>query len=73
MYGNDEDDYDESYRNEVKKMNNFLKYVASECKISSSFPECGKVLLIDDIYVDPSYRGKGIAKRLLEKTRYYFT
>lgn len=69
MYMNVEEFYPKSLRNAVEKMQNFLKHVASECKISSTFPECGKVLLIDVIYVDRSYRGKGIAKRLLEKTR----
>lgn len=69
MYMYDEYFYGECWRHAVEKMQHFLKYVANECKISSRFPECGKVLLIDVIYVDSSYRGKGIAKKLLEETR----
>lgn len=61
------DDKDVCYA--IGKIRVFLDYIGKNVKISSHFPNCGKGILLDKLYVDQSHRGKGIAKRLIETTR----
>lgn len=52
-----------------QKLLDFIKYVEDESGYFDYFPDCVKGMTVDLISVDDSYRGRGIAKKLLNKTR----
>lgn len=51
---------------------NILEYVEKESNLFEKFPFCDKMLLLKMLSVDSSYRGKGLAKILINKSRYLF-
>ncbi|XP_074042780.1 arylalkylamine N-acetyltransferase 1-like isoform X2 [Leptinotarsa decemlineata] len=51
------------------KILNLFNYVGSQVNIFDKYPECDRGVAIGIVSVDESYRGKGIAKKLMEKTR----
>lgn len=69
MYAGIENYRSKKVYNAIIKVDPLLHYIGSECKISTRFPGFGKGVLLDKLYVDPTHRGKGIAKALIEETR----
>lgn len=65
-------DESELYKSENvvrQKLLDFLKYVENQSKYFDYFPSCMKGMTVDLISVDNAFRGRGIAKKLLMKTR----
>lgn len=52
-----------------QKLLDFLKFVEDKSKYFDYFPSCVKGMTVDLISVDNAFRGRGIAKKLLIKTR----
>lgn len=48
---------------------NILDYVKRQSNLFEKFPNCNKILLLKMLSVDTSYRGKGLAKILIDKSR----
>lgn len=55
-------------RRAIIKIQRFLDCIGRRCRISTHYPECKKGILIDKMYVLPSHRGRGIAKKLIKET-----
>lgn len=69
MYTETENYSDENVRYAMDKIHPFLDHIGRNSTISSHFPNCSKGILLEKLYVNPSQRGKGIAKKLIEETR----
>lgn len=52
-----------------KKILNLLSVVSKQSDVFGQFPNCDKLMDIRIISVDDNYRGKGLAKGLVEKTK----
>lgn len=50
-------------------ISNILEHVEKESKLFEKYPNCNKILTITMLSVDTSYRGQGLAKLLVDKTR----
>lgn len=51
------------------EIHHLLTFVEKESNPFQHFPEASKAMAIQVVCVDGTYRGKGIAKKLIEKTR----
>lgn len=51
------------------KIIKFLKYVEEESDIFGKYLDCDKVLCVKILSVDCTWRGRGIAKELMDNTR----
>lgn len=69
MYSGVENSANENVRNAEQIIHQFLDFAGKNCQISSLFPEYRKGLLLENLYVDPAYRRRGIAKRLIDESR----
>lgn len=52
-----------------QKLLDFLKYIEDESRYFDHFPSCVKAMTVDLVSVDSAFRGRGIATKLLIKTR----
>lgn len=55
-------------RKAILKIQRLLDDIGGQFKISAHFPECKRGILIDKVYVEPSHRRNGIAKKLILET-----
>lgn len=52
------------------KIFNLLTYVDVEANVFGKYPDVDKMIFVEVLSVDGSWRGQGIAKKLMNKTRY---
>ncbi|XP_050433453.1 arylalkylamine N-acetyltransferase 1-like isoform X2 [Adelges cooleyi] len=62
-----EDDTEDDTK--FKLIMTFLKKVDNEANVFGQYPNVCRILYIDTVSVDDKYRGKGVCKALIDKTR----
>ncbi|KRT78701.1 Acetyltransferase [Oryctes borbonicus] len=60
---------DENSNPKFCKIIRFLKHIEKESDIFGKYPEMSKILCVKILSVDGAWRGRGIAKELMHKTR----
>ncbi|GJQ86084.1 putative acetyltransferase (GNAT) family protein [Trypoxylus dichotomus] len=66
---NDGEKEDESSNPKFCKIIKFLQYIEKESDVFGKYPEISKILCVKILSVDRAWRGRGIAKELMDKTR----
>lgn len=68
----DDDDEDEDQNSRFNKFMNIFKKIKKESDIFGKYSEINRILSIQIVAVNDAFKGQGVCKVLIDKTKYVF-